>query len=254
MVLPRAFALLRLLAGEQQGLTLSVIAAHLEMPKSSLSSTLKALTDQKMLKRTGALYFLGPEAYSLASVILGGSGIRQIARPFLEKTMDACGETVLLAVLDSDMQHFTYIDIVESQNSVRYSVPIGTRRPLYSTCCGRLFLAFQPAASRQTYFDTATLRPLTGKTIVDHGDLMTCVDAIGHAGLSITMGDFSDDAAGFAAPILNAEGDMIAALAIGVPLSRGEREKRKFSDAVIQSARDISKVLGFIPNCINNDP
>lgn len=76
MVFPRAFALLRLLADTQQGLTLSAIATSLEAPKSSLSSTLKALTDQGFLSRKGTLYFLGGEAHSLASTILAGRTIR----------------------------------------------------------------------------------------------------------------------------------------------------------------------------------
>ena len=99
MVLPRAFALLRLLAGNPSGMNLSSVSAELDVPKSSLSSTLKALTDQGYLNRSGTLYSLGSEAFSLASVIVAGRSLRQVARPYLERTMEQTGETVLLSIL-----------------------------------------------------------------------------------------------------------------------------------------------------------
>lgn len=244
MVLPRAFALLRLLAEEPQGLNLSAIAENLAAPKSSLSSTLRALAEQGFLIRKGSLYFLGAESYALASIIMAGRAIRQIARPYLKKTMESCGETVLLAVLDSDLRHFTYIDTVESPKSVRYSVPVGSRRPLYATSCGRLFLAHQSESLRQAYFDGVELQRVTDKTITERAALEVRLSDIRQSGLSVTLGDYSADAAGFAAPIFNSEGEMTAALTIGVPLSRGLREQQRLGDIVKQSARAISKILG----------
>ncbi len=244
MVLPRAFALLRLLAEETQGLNLSAVATSLDVPKSSLSSTLKALTEQGYLKRTGSLYSLGAESYSLASVILAGRTIRQIARPYLEKAMESCGETVLLATLDSDLRHFSYVDIVESPKSVRYSVPIGSRRTLYATSCGRLFLAHQSESLRQAYFDSVELERVTEKTITERAALENLLNEIRQSGVSVTLGDFSADVAGFAAPIFNSEGNMVAALAIGVPLSRGLQEEARFRDTAVKAGKAISNVLG----------
>ncbi|MEH6476231.1 MAG: IclR family transcriptional regulator [Sneathiella sp.] len=245
MVLPRAFALLRLLAEESKGLNLSDIATQLEVPKSSLSATLKALTEQEFLIRQGSLYHLGSESFSLASVILAGRSIRQIARPYLEKTMENCGETVLLAVLDSDLRHASYIDIVESPKSVRFTVSIGTRRPLYANACGRLFLAYQPESLRRAYLDTENLKPITEKTVTDRAGIETVMETIREQGISVTLGDYSADSGGFAAPIFNFDGELVAALTIAVPISRGIREEDRFRDVAKHSARAISKTLGY---------
>jgi len=245
MVLPRAFALLRLLAEEPVGLNLSSVAVNLDVPKSSLSATLKALTEQGFLSRTGSMYTLGSESYSLASVILAGRTIRQISRPHLEEAMADSGETVLLAVLEPDGLHFTYIDSVESPESVRYSVAIGTRRPLYATSCGRLFLAHQTETMRQAYYKAVDMREVTDKTITKPEALEKRLAQIRDAGISVTLGDYSVDVAGFATPIFNSDGKMIAALAIGVPVSRGVREEARFREVAIQSARSISNVFGY---------
>jgi DNA-binding IclR family transcriptional regulator len=245
MVLPRAFALLRLLAEEASGLNLSAVAANLDVPKSSLSATLKALTEQGFLNRTGSLYTLGPESYALASIILAGRSIRQIARPHLEQAVEDSGETVLLAVLDTDQRHFTYIDLVESPKSVRYSVAVGTRRPLYATSCGRLFLAYQSDAWRKTYFSNVEMKPVTEKTVTGVAALEILLADIRKEGLSVTLGDFSPDVAGFAAPIFNSEGEMIAALAVAMPVSRGVQHQDSFRETAIQSARSLSRTFGY---------
>jgi len=245
MVLPRAFSLLRLLADEPQGMNLSAISLHLDVPKSSLSSTLKALTDQGFLSRKGTLYFLGSEAYALASTILAGRTIRQIARPYLEQTMDQTGETVLLAEIDVDQRFSTYIDSVESEKSIRFSVPIAARRALYCSAAGRIFLAYMPDRQREAYYASTTMEKRTEHTATDRVELEKIAASIRETGVSITMGAYSADASGFAAPIFNSDGDVVAAITIGVPLSRAERDKQKYIDAALKAGSDISKVLGY---------
>lgn len=245
MVLPRAFSLLRLLAEEPQGMNLSDMAADLDMPKSSLSSTLKALTDQGFLARKGTLYFLGSEAYGLASTILAGRTIRQIARPYLEQTMESTGETVLLSQLDPDRKFASYIDTVESDKSIRFSVPLAARRALYCSAGGRIFLAFMTDRQRAGYYDSVSMERRTENTETDRVEVEQVVAKIRETGISITMGTYSADAAGFAAPIFNSDGEVTAALTIGVPVSRAERDSQKYTEAAIKAAADISKILGY---------
>ncbi len=245
MVLPRAFSLFRLLAAAPQGANLSAMASNLDVPKSSLSATLKALTDQGYLNRKGTLYFLGSEAYGLASTILAGRTIRQIARPFLERAMEQTGETVLLAQLDADRRHASYIDSVESDKSIRFSVPIAARRPLYASAVGRVFLAHMPDRSRDAYYESVTLERLTDATVTDRAPLEEILSGIRDRGISITMGEYSPDAAGFAVPLFGSDGKVTAALAIGVPVSRGQRDKQKYTDAAIKTGAEISRILGY---------
>lgn len=247
MVLPRAFSLLRLLAENPSGMTLSGLSVALDVPKSSLSSTLNALTDQEMLKRDGSLYFLGPESYSLASVILAGRSIRQIARPYLERAMIESEETILLAIPDNDGAHTTYVDVVESLKPVRFTLSIGTRRPLYANASGRLFLAHYSNEALEKYLKATTLEPLSPLAVKTAEELKGKLAAIRENGVSVTLGDYSSDSAGFSAPIYNHDGHMVAALTVGLPVSRGEREKEKLSDVVRRQAAEISKILGYSP-------
>ncbi|WP_025897774.1 IclR family transcriptional regulator [Sneathiella glossodoripedis] len=245
MVLPRAFSLLRLLSNMQDGLNLSQISNRLDVPKSSLLATLKALTDQGFLVRRGTIYQLGPEAFSLASIILAGRSLRQIARPFLEKSMEDCGETVLLAELAADRRNAIYVDLVESPKSVRFSVSVGTQRPLYASSSGRLLLAHMSDEERDEYLSTVEFKKWTEVTIVDPDELRTHLKETVIKGVAETYGDFTADASGFSSPVFNSDGDVVAALTIAVPISRALREKEKFAKAAVHSAAEISKILGF---------
>lgn len=245
MVLRRAFSLLRLLSAQPEGLNLSSIATSLDVPKSSLSTTLSGLTEQGYLRRRGSLYVLGEEAWALASAMMGGRSMRQIARPILERTVTICEETVLLAALDDDHTNFSYIDFVESTKSIRFCAKIGDRRPLYPTACGRLFLAFMSAEERDTYFKKVKMKPTTETTLVDRKGIESVGEEIRRTGVSVTMGNYSADAGGFAAPIWSGDGTLAGGLVIGVPLARGEREYDKFCKIVAESAHAISHVLGY---------
>lgn len=247
MALRRAISLLRLLSTHTDGLNLSSIAATLDVPKSSLFATLHGLTEQGFLSRRGSLYFLGEEAWSLAAVMMAGKPLRQVARPFLERTMMACGETVLLAELEPDKTRFAYTDFVESQKSIRFCARIGEQRPLYPTSCGLLFLAYFSDEERNAYFRKVRLVPVTDRTAVNRAVIEKRLAVIRRTGVSVTFGNFSSDAAGFSAPIRNSDGAVVAGLVIGLPLSRGEREHDLFCGIAIETANAISAALGYSP-------
>lgn len=252
MALGRAMSLLRLLSGHPDGLNLSTLAATLDVPKSSLLSTLSGLTEQGYLARKGSLYLIGEETWSLASALTGGRSLRQLARPVLERSVAECGETVLLAELNADRLGFSYIDFVESPKSIRFCARIGEQRPLYPTACGRLFLAFFSEKERDSYFKSVKLKPTSSNTVVARNKIEQILEKVRLTGLSITMGNYSDDAAGFSAPIRNASGDMVAGLSVGVPLSRGKREPDLFSRIAIDGAKAISALLGYRKEAIGD--
>lgn len=245
MALARGFALLRLLAAQPNGLNLSSIATHLDVPKSSLAGTLKGLADQGLIKRQGALYHLGEEALSLASAIMSGRSLRQIARPHLEKAMRECGETVLLAEMGSGQTAFAYIDFVETSKTIRFCAHIGEQRPLYPTACGRLFLAHAPERDLDRYLEDERLSARTDRTIVEREQLRDRLREIRATGVSVTMGDYDMDVGGFAAPVFGADGAVEAAIVVAAPLARAEREPAFFIRAVTQEAAELSRVMGY---------
>lgn len=207
-----------------------------------------------MLARDGQLYRLGGEAFALASMIVAGRGLRQTVRPVLEQICQETGETVLFGVPSGDGRTITYSDFVESPKSIRFAVEVGAKRPYYASACGLVILAHQLAGERDAYL-TQSYRPaLTERTMIDQDQLNARLYTIREEGIAVTLGDYSPDAAGFAAPVRDSQGRVIAALSIGVPVTRGEREADQLCDAAKRGAKTLSRMLGFRPEIFDQLP
>jgi DNA-binding IclR family transcriptional regulator len=138
-----------------------------------------------------------------------------------------------------------YIDKVESQNTVRYTARIGERRPLYCSAIGKLLLAYLTPAKRQEYLKTTRLKALTPKTPVSRAVLRRELDEIRSTGLSVSVDEIAQGAAGMAAPIFDRHGQVVAGLVLGAPSQRVLAEQPRLAALVIESARELSRVMGF---------
>tara|TARA_Y100001956_G_scaffold11763_1_gene10930 strand:- start:861 stop:1181 length:321 start_codon:yes stop_codon:yes gene_type:complete len=98
---------------------------------------------------------------------------------------------------------------------------------------------------REAYYRDIRLEKMTAATPTDRIELEWIVTDIRNRGVSVTLGTHSEDAAGFAAPIYNSDGTLVAAVTIGMPLARATREPEKYVEAVFKAGSDISKVLGY---------
>jgi IclR family acetate operon transcriptional repressor len=244
--LGRALEVLEALARRRDGATLSGLSRRLGSPKSSLLYLLRPMTRLGYLVRSpDGHYRLGPAAFTLAMAALSNRELPEMARPFLEDLAATSGETALLATMAGDAPAAVYIDKVESQNTVRYTARIGERRPLYCSAIGKLLLAYLSPAKRQEYVKTTRLKALTPKTPVTRAALRRELDEIRSTGLSVSVDEIAQGAAGMAAPIFDRRGEVVAGLVLGAPSQRVLAEQPRLAALVIESARELSRVMGF---------
>jgi IclR family transcriptional regulator, acetate operon repressor len=244
--LGRALEVLEALARRRDGATLSALSRRLGSPKSSLLYLLRPMTRLGYLVRgPDGRYRLGPAAFTLAMAALSNRELPEMARPFLEDLTAKSGETALLATLAGDVAAAVYIDKVESRNTVRYTAKIGERRPLYCSAIGKLLLAYLPPAKREEYLKTTRLKAFTPQTPVTRGALRRELDEIREAGLSVSIDEIAEGAAGLAAPVFDRHGDVVAGLVLGALSQRVRAEQPRLAALVMDSARDLSRVMGF---------
>src|SRR5437764_3653716 len=79
----RVLRLFDLLAARRTGMTLSEASDALDVPKSTLTSSLKALVADGFLIADGGAYQLGPGAYRLAGTILASWSMPDLMRPYV---------------------------------------------------------------------------------------------------------------------------------------------------------------------------
>ena len=244
--LGRALEVLEALARRRDGATLSALSQRLGSPKSSLLYLLRPMTRLGYLVRSpDGRYRLGPAAFTLAMAALSNRELPELARPFLEDMVAQSGETALLATMAGDAPAAVYIDKVESQNTIRYTARIGERRPLYCSSIGKLLLAYLPPAQRQEYLRTTRLKAFTPQTPVTRAALRRALDEIRSTGLSVSVDEIAEGAAGIAAPVFDRHGEVLAGLVLGAPSQRVLAEQTRLATLVIDSARKLSRVMGF---------
>jgi DNA-binding IclR family transcriptional regulator len=242
--LSRVLSLLRLLAGEPAGLTLARLHPMLGAPKTSVHALLRGLVGEGYVQRHGLMYRLGPQSFVLGAALASARSLAAIAIPFLHEARAKSGETAVLAVIDRSAGALTYVEVVESHKLIRYSVPVGTTRPLYAAAAGRVLLAHQDPAWTAEYLATADLRPLTTKTLTDRRQLARVIERVREQGYGSTLGEVTPDVAGFAAPVFEHDGRVDAAVIVAAPLDRGRAAAERITAAAREAAAALSEALG----------
>ena len=222
--LSRLLGLFDRLAKHPDGLSLAELSEELDSPKSSLLNLFRPLVADDFLLHTGAVYRLGPSVFRFASNIMAVWNFAGLVHPYVVELAKRSHETVYLGVLDKESGMITYVDAIDSRQSIRYSIPVGTSRPLYCTAAGRVLLAHEDQDWVKEYLRTVKLEPRTKKTMTDRRLLRKHLLEIHESGIAVSIGELFEESAGIAAPVFGANGKIAAALAVGAPVDRMESE------------------------------
>lgn len=239
----RILGLFEVLAKSPDGLSLAELSTALESPKSSLLTLLRPLVAEGYLNHGQNRYRLGPFIYRLSGDILATRNFPRMMRPYLEELAAKTGESIYLSVIDMDSQMVTHIDGVDSQNPVRYVSPLGAPRPLHCTAPGRLLLAYQDDKVQEHYLKTAKLKAMTWRTVTDRSTLRKQLKEIRDTGISISISELSEGAAGIAAPVFDTDGSVAAALVIAAPAERMQHKINDLRQVLVQIAAEASGQL-----------
>lgn len=220
--LTRLLGLFDVLAKSKDGMTLAELNQALQSPKSSLLNLLRPLVGDGYLACDNGRYRLGPSIFRLAAKIVSVWNFSSTMRPYLEELAERSEESVYIGVLDTVGSVITYVDAIESPKSVRFSVPVGAARPLYSTAAGRVLLAFGDPEWVDDYLRNTRITAYTPYTVTSRKALREELENIRRTRISVSLGETFPESGAVAAPIFGADGKLIAAIAIGAPVSRLE--------------------------------
>jgi IclR family acetate operon transcriptional repressor len=241
--LMRLLGLFDVLAVSADGMTLADLNVALETPKSSLLNLLRPLVAEAYLMHDGLRYSLGPAIFRMSANVMSSWNFSRALRPYLEELSAACRETVFVGVLDSEEKVITYVDVEESAQSVRYSIAVGQRRPLYCTAAGRVLLAHAPAEFLDDYLRTVKLEQRTAGTCCTIEALCRELDQVRTTEVSVSRGEWVLESAGLAVPIYGPDGVVIAAMALGAPLDRFETSFQHLRDTLVEIAQRASDAM-----------
>ena len=228
--------------------TVTAVAEAVGKPKGSVHRMLATLVNTGFLVQdpSNSQYSLTLKLWRMGSAAVGRLDVVKVARPFLEELVVATDETVHMSVLDVT-GGIVYISKVESPRSIRVQTRIGQLSPAWCTATGRSILAFNPAEAERVL--AGPLEARTPRTVTDPKRIRALLREVSAAGYAVTRAENHPEMGGIAAPVRDHSGQVIAAVGIGVPAFRMNREfVSRCVPHVVRTAAQISSELGCPPD------
>lgn len=165
--------------------------------------------------------------------------------PTLQALSRRTGETGFLAVLTPDRLWCEYVAVVETENWLRFSVKVGSRKPSYATGTGRAMIAFLPQAELDALLDRVEFKKITNHTVSSRRAFLAALKDVRRRGVSTVGSGTVAGVTSVAAPIFDSSGAAVAALSIGGPTERIAGHLRDTEQVVRRGAGEISGLLGY---------
>lgn len=242
----RVLQVLAAVANQPLGMTLSALAQSLALPKTTLHTMLKVMVGARYLVLTDNRFRVGERGLALGAAIVGTPrAFPECIQGILEDLAERTGETALCSELTPDRRSCRYIASAETKNWLRFSVPVGSLRDAHATGSGQAMLAFlSPKALQQALADLRWSR-ITPQTVASRSALLRSLERVRQRGVSTVHGGTVAGVTSVAAPIFDASGVCIAALSLGGPSSRLERQLETLEHIAIEAAQQASRLMGF---------
>jgi DNA-binding IclR family transcriptional regulator len=240
----RALNILESVAERPNGLSNSEISRKLAIPKSSASYILRTLERRGYLRREGQTgrYRLGLKILSLGRDAQSNLDIRDVAVPFMRSLVERVHLTAHLAVLDQG--EAVYIEKIEAPGFFKVNTWVGRRMYLHSTSVGKALLAWLPKQEVDTIVRQQGMKKRTPKTIHSVSRLLADLELVRERGYARDDEENSTGARCLGAPIVDAAGNVTAALGVSGTLTQVDEENvSRIAEALKETARRISRQL-----------
>ena len=251
----KVFAIMDAFTQEEPEWSLADLSRRLKLAKPTLHHIMVTLMEGGWIDRDPASkrYRLGLRLWEKGWLAINRMGVRDVARPLMERLVDECGETARLGILDEvDPRWVLYVDRVESQHAVRADSGAAMRAPSYCVATGKAMLAHNPEVLKRLLGQP--LRGYTNGTLVNNTALVRDLALTRERGYSLNQSEFRADVVGIAAPVRNHEGKVIAGIGISGPAYRlAPAAVRRIGPVVAATAREISRCLGYAQQGVANE-
>lgn len=162
----------------------------------------------------------------------------------MKRVVEATNESAFLTILDG-FEGVT-VEMVETSQSIKYAVSIGTRAPLYSGASCKAMMAFLPQEQQRKIIENG-LQALTPKTITNPEELIKDLDAIRRQGWCLSSGEYANEVFGLGVPLFDLSGNVFGSLTISGPIYRLPNVENEQTVAILQKeGQHLQRYLKYI--------
>ncbi|HZQ60870.1 MAG TPA: IclR family transcriptional regulator [Casimicrobiaceae bacterium] len=240
-----ALALLRAFDVDEEWLGVRELARMLDLNSASVHNLLSTLVSAGFVEQDAKTrkYRLGLGLIKLAGVKLAQLDIVAVASPLMKELMEATGETITLSVLHGD--ELLYLAKLESPQPVRVASRIGGSAPIHCSANGKALLAFRSEVEIDRLL-AKPLRRFTEATVIDRAKIKEDLNRVRSQDYATDFGAYIDGVHAVAAPVRDAQNQVIASIGVIAPAARLQRSKvAQRAAQAIKTARAIALGLGW---------
>jgi DNA-binding IclR family transcriptional regulator len=242
----RALTILDGIGAENDGATLAQLQARARLPLVTVYRLLRTLRSTGYAEQdidTGR-WHIGWRVLELRGRVSTLTRLATVARPFLKDLMLASGGLAHLAVLRRG--EVVYADTVWDLRSLDTYRPPARRNPAHSTALGKVLLAELSSAQLERFVAEKGLVPRTARTITTLPGLAEELERVRTLGYATDVGENSDDARCYAAPVRDYTERAVAAVSVaGDTQSFPDTRRQELISLVLETTGRLSTRLGY---------
>lgn len=234
----RALRVLGAFDPDAPALTLSQLSRRADLPLTTTHRLVQDLVAWGALERQpDDTYVVGRRLWALGLLSPVSRGLRDVSLPFLQDLSATTGENAHVAVRDGAWA--LYVERISGRRSVPIVSRSGSRLPLHATAVGKVLLAHAP----DDVVDQVLRSPrrVTDRTVVERPRLLRQLATARRRGYALTTEEMSIGTTSVAVPILDRDGQLLAAL--GVVAAAGRREPARLVPVLQLAARGIARAV-----------
>ena len=239
----RLFQIMELLSRHPRGMGLMEICSQTQLPKGTVSRMLSALgtNGYAVQDPESRKYRLTMRMFEIGSRVAGCTDLLAAARPCLRELAARTGETVHLVRRVQDEVVYLYKE-EGGASAVRMASYVGLRNPMHCTGVGKSILAFLPDPEIAAIWARTEVTAFTPHTIVTWDALEAEVTRIRAQGYALDLQEHELGVCCVSAPVLDLNGEPVAAISISAPTLRMDRERlESLAPMVLEAARTIAQ-------------
>ncbi|MCB2188038.1 MAG: helix-turn-helix domain-containing protein [Deltaproteobacteria bacterium] len=243
--LARGLLILQSFSAERPTLTLTELSEITGFDRTAVQRFTDTLQSLGFLGRNRHKeFFLGPKVLSLGFAYINSSQLRKLTASYIDEYADRLGCTMNLEVLD-DLEA-VFLHRREVRRYLQFDIQPGSKLPAHLTSGGRVLLAALEDDELQARLARMDLRPVTSESVVDPQELWDELLATRQRALGVCVRQLSLDLYTVAAPLLNAQSRVVAAVNLALPWNDSMQSLVEEKTAQLQVlGRELSGLLGY---------
>ncbi|MCC5970092.1 MAG: helix-turn-helix domain-containing protein [Pararhodobacter sp.] len=241
--LARGLAVLKAFDQDTPAMTLSDVARKTNLSRAAAGRFLKTLVALDYASFDGRDYRLRPRVLELGMAYFSSHSFIDIANPILKAAADRAKEPCSMAVLDGP--DIVYVVRHTAERMMSISITIGKRYPAHYTSLGWVLLGGLDDHELDRVLAGVELRQVTPHTVTDRARLRQVIVQGRREGFCAAESQLETGILSIAVPVRDRAGTTIAAINMGVPSSRHDREslQRDLLPVLRKAASEIEFAL-----------